>query len=477
LAEQSVTRTDGITRKGETIIANGQRVTEDAMKKLRSYERSKLIRSESIYSFRYFLGSIFHVAIIYAIMLLYLFILRKRIFTDNFQLGIISSILVFVAFLSWLSITITTWVPLEFFILIPSLTMLVAIVFDSRTAFYTTVTQTLIMLGIRGNDYDTGLAMLFAGILAAYTVRDIQSRTQMFKSIFYIFIGFVLPISAIGIERLSDLMPIVNKLVVATLNAAIAPLFTFGLLFFLERISNLTTDLRLQEYNNLDHPLLVKLNEYAPGTYQHTLSVAMLAERCARAIDANPLLAKVGTYFHDIGKVAIPEYFIENQIDKKNLHEGMTPKKSADAIKFHVLEGIRLAQEYKIPQRVIDFIPMHHGTSLILHFYALALEEAKSEPVNKDDFRYPGPKPDTKETALVMICDSSEAISRVVGTEKDELEKAINRSIQDKLLDGQFDDCDLTFTELKIIKETILKNLVGVSHPRVKYKEIPNEEK
>ncbi|OGU13490.1 MAG: hypothetical protein A2X61_11610 [Ignavibacteria bacterium GWB2_35_12] len=475
LAEQSVAKTEGIVRKGESIVSKGHVVTNDILKKIRSYENSKLLRSESIYSIWYFLGSFGHATLIYTILLIYLFFIRKKIFYDNLQISILSVLLILIAFMSWLSIELSTPLPLEFLILLPAFSMLSAIVFDSRTAFYVTVTMALMVSGIRGNDYDVGLSMMFAGTLAAYTVRDIQSRTQMFLSIFYILIGLSVSIVVIGLERSADMTTSLNKLLMALINSAFSPLITYGLLFVIERTTNLTTDLRLQEYVNLNHPILAKLGELASGTYQHTLSMAQLAERCAVAINANPLLTKVGAYFHDIGKISKPEYFSENQIDIDNKHDMLSPRKSADAIKNHVVDGIKLAHDNNLPQRIIDFIPMHHGTSIVKHFYAKALEIANGEHVNDEDFRYPGPKPNSKETAVVMICDSIEALSRVPFKEKEDLEKAVDKSIKDKLLDGQLDESNLTMTDINIIKETCIKFIQSISHPRVEYKEIPEE--
>ncbi|MBI5324646.1 MAG: HDIG domain-containing protein [Ignavibacteriae bacterium] len=475
LSEQSVAKTEGMVRKGESIVSKGQVVTNEILKKIRSYENSKLLRSESIYSIWYFLGSFGHSVLIYTILLIYLFFIRKKIFYDNLQISILSVLLILIAFMSWLSIEISTPLPLEFLIMLPAFSMLSAIVFDSRTAFYVTVTMALMVSGIRGNDYDVGISMMFAGTLAAYTVRDIQSRTQMFLSIFYILIGLSVSIIVIGLERSADFSASLNKLLMALVNSSFSPLVTYGLLFVIERTTNFTTDLRLQEYVNLNHPILTKLSELAPGTYQHTLSMAQLAERCAIAINSNPLLTKVGAYFHDIGKISKPEYFSENQIDIDNKHEMLSPRKSADAIKNHVVDGIKIAHDSKLPQRLIDFIPMHHGTSLVKHFYAKAIEMADGEPVNDEDFRYPGPKPNSKETAIVMICDSIEALSRVPFKEKEDLEKAVDRSLKDKLLDGQLDESNLTMTDINIIKETCIKFIQSISHPRVEYKEIPEE--
>ncbi len=469
----NVPKTYGVVRTGETIVKKGQRVTKEILEKLKSYERSGMYKTDEMYSLWIILGSLMHAVLLYSVLLLYLFFIRKRIFHNNFEFGILNFTVVIAAFLAWLTVIIPSALPLEYFVMLPALSMLVAIVFDSRTAFYTTVVMALLLAGIRGNDYDLGIAMLISGTLAAYTVRDIQSRTQIYKSIFFIFLGLSFAIFAIGLERSTDFAGIGNKLLVAAMNSAISPLLTFGMLFILERTSFVTTDLKLEEFNNLNHPLIVRLNEVAPGTYQHTLTLSMLAEKCAQAIGANPLLAKVGAYFHDVGKMAKPEFFGENQIDARSKHELITPKKSAEAIKFHVSEGVKFALDFGLPQRIVDFIPMHHGTTLIQHFYAKAIEIDGIENVNETDFRYPGPKPRSKETAIVMICDSSEALSRLESKDKAELEKVIAKSIKDKLLDGQFDESNLTLKDLNIIKDTCVKNLLGISHPRSAYKEIP----
>lgn len=477
LSEKSVPKTLGIVRKGEVIIHKGDLITSDLIPKIKSYQASRQYRGETSYSLLGMLGSFGHAVIIFSMLVLYLFFIRKRIFYDNFQMLILSLLMVAVSFLAWLSIEIPSTFPLEYLVILPALSMLSAIVFDSRTAFYVTVTMSLFLAGIRGNDYGVGTAMMFAGILAAYTVKDIQSRTQMFLSIFYIFIGLSIAILMLGFERSVEFNLLSKRVIFAAVNAVTAPLFTFGILFVLERTTNIATDLRIKEYDNLNHPLLVKMNEIAPGTYQHTLGVAILAERCAMIIDANPLLTKVGAYFHDIGKIAKAEYFTENQMEMGNKHDMLTPKKSASAIREHVLDGIQLAKQYKLPSRIQDFIPMHHGTTLIKHFYAKALEEAGDDisSVKESDYRYPGPKPNTKETAILMICDSAEAISRLADKSREEIEKIIEENIKERILDGQFDECNITLAELQKVKEAVVKNLLGKSHQRVSYKEIPKQ--
>lgn len=475
LAKQNVTTYLGYVKVGDVIVEKGQMVTSEIKQRIDSYFESKKLRSESYLTPSYVLGNIGQAIILYTLIIIYLSILRKKIFFDNLQLTIILSCLVAVGVFSWLSIEISSSYPLAYLVPIPALVMLISILYDSRTAFYITVISALQLAATRGNDMPLAITYMFAGLLAAFTVRDIQDRTQMFKSIFYIFLGFLVSIFIFDLQSANDFSYTSIKVLYAMINASLSPLLTFGLLFIIEHTTHISTDLRIKEFDNINHPLLKKMSEIAPGTYQHTMNVALLAERCAIEISANPLLARVGSYFHDIGKIAKPEYFTENQSKLENKLEILSPRKAVDVIKKHVSEGIELAKQHKLPQRIIDFIPMHHGTSIIKHFYAKALEEASpDELIKESDFRYPGPKPNTKETAILMICDSSEAISKVEGLDNSQIQEFIRKNINEKFLDGQFNDCDLSFNELVIIENTILKNLLGF-HQRTKYKEIPNE--
>jgi putative nucleotidyltransferase with HDIG domain len=266
------------------------------------------------------------------------------------------------------------------------------------------------------------------------------------------------------------------KIVMAAANAVASPLITFGVIMLFERAFNVATDLRLEEFNNLNHPLLRSLNEKAPGTYQHTLAVARLSEAAAQAIGANILLVRVGAFFHDIGKIEKSEYFVENQIDIGNKHDRLQPKKSAAIIRQHVQVGLGLAREYRLPERIWRFIPMHHGTILIKHFYALARAEAKESggTVDEKDFRYPGPKPDTREAGIVMLADAAEALARLVDTtQRDQIANAIDGIILDRLTDGQLSNTNLTMRDLENIKEAFVKNLLGTSHSRIRYRGVP----
>jgi putative nucleotidyltransferase with HDIG domain len=355
-------------------------------------------------------------------------------------------------------------------VILPAASMLITIMFDSRVGFYSTVILALIVGSLRGNDYAFATMNIFAGALAVYTVRDIKNRTQIFRSFIYILMGYIVSILAFGLERYESFNEILIEYAFAASNALISPVFTFGMIIFFERFFKITTDLTLLELSDLNRPLLKNLARIAPGTFTHAITVGSMVERAAQAIEANPLLARVGAYYHDIGKTINPDYFVENQMDNENTHEKLEPKESAALIINHVIKGIDLANVEKLPKEIVDFIPMHHGTLVVSYFYEKAKELYGGNNVNINDFRYKGPKPNTKETALVMLADACESTVRSID-EPDpvKVENVINSLINNRLTDGQLDESPITLKDLKTIKETFLNILMGQHHKRIRY--------
>jgi putative nucleotidyltransferase with HDIG domain len=299
----------------------------------------------------------------------------------------------------------------------------------------------------------------------------------VFTSIAAIFVGLAVVTASISLERATPLLTVLLELGGVAVNAVVSPLLAIAIVLVMERSLNIATDLRLEDFDNINHPLLQQLNERAPGTYQHTMAVARLSESAAAAIGANALLARVGALYHDIGKIEKSEYFIENQIDIDNKHDRLPPKRSAAIIRQHVQDGVELAREYRLPERIWKFIPMHHGTIVIKHFYALAVADAQTTGASVDeaDFRYPGPKPDGKETAIVMLADVCEAISRLVDTShREDIERAVEQVILDRITDGQLSETPLTLADLEIVRESFVKSLLGSSHQRVRYRDVPD---
>lgn len=256
--------------------------------------------------------------------------------------------------------------------------------------------------------------------------------------------------------------------------ALLVGLLITGLLPAIERIFDIQTELSLLEWGDVSHPLLQELVRRAPGTYNHSIIVASIAEAAAKSIHANGLLVRVGAYFHDIGKMLKPSYFVENQGQDASRHDTLLPAMSTLVIIAHVKDGIDLARRHKLPQSIIDFIEQHHGTTLVEYFYRAATKRSEDDPdsaeVEESAFRYPGPKPQTKETGILMIADAVESASRaLVDPTPSRIESLIHDMAMKRLLDGQFEECGLTLRELSMVEESLTKSLIAVYHGRMKY--------
>ncbi len=482
-AISTVSRTNGFVQENERIVSKHERITPEIKLKLESLERSRAERgSKRDYSLQRF-GIVLHVVIVVMLYGIYLYLFRKRIFWNNRHLALIALLMVMEGFFAYVTREMDVNAPIEFLIFVPAASMLLTIIFDSRVGFYGTVIISLLVAGIRGNDYAIALTSIIAGALAVYTVRDMRNRSQIFRSLGFIFLGYVLSIVALGVERFASASTLVEQLVYGLANAIVSPVLTYGLLIFFERVFRVTTDLTLMELSHFNHPLLKKLSEQAPGTYHHSLTIATLAESAASAVGANEVLARVGALFHDIGKLVKPMYFSENQKGSRNRHDKLTPRMSSLIISAHVKEGVALGEEHSLPREVIDFIPMHHGTTRIEYFYNKAMnlasqsdDETKIEEINEQDYRYPGPKPQTRETGILMLADAVEASTRTLDDPSPQkLEGVIGEIIKKRFEEGELDECPLTLKDLTKIRAAFLNVLVGIHHTRVKYPELPKK--
>ncbi|TSA25817.1 MAG: HDIG domain-containing protein [Ignavibacteriales bacterium] len=460
----------GIVNENERIVAKHDRITPDVKLKIGSYKIAKGLGTGYWERFSQNFGKFLHILIILLPFIIYIVLFRKRIYGDNLKIVLIACIILFISFLTFLIYQLDVPSPVEFLVLVPVASMLLTIIFDSRVGFYGTVIISLIVGGLRGNDYAFALTNIIAGGLAAFTVRDIKNRTQIFRSFLYIFIGYALSIIAFGFERFDSFNQLLSSFAFAISNALISPVLTYGLIIFVERIFKITTDLTLLELTDFNQPLLRELAKSAPGTFNHSITIGTLVETTAEAIGANSTLARVGAYYHDIGKTVDPESFVENQINSKNIHEQLSPERSVKLILDHVKKGIELGQNYSLPKEVIDFIPMHHGTMIISYFYEKAKELYGEAKVDLNDYRYPGPKPNTKETAVVMLADACESTVRSLNdADSQKIENVINNLINSRIDDGQLDEAPLTFKDIKQIKESFLSILVGHQHKRIRY--------
>lgn len=477
-AKSNVSKYVGIVNENERIIAKHDRITKADKLKIDSYRAAKGEKIGVSGFWLQFLGKFFHISLLLTLLTIYLFLFRKKIFFDNQKVLLITIIFVFVCFVTFLINQISVNVPLQFLIFIPAATMLLTIIFDSRVGFYSTVIISLITGALRGNDYTFAAMNIFAGALAVYTVRDIKNRSQIFRSFMFILLGYLVAVFAFGLERFASFENLMIETAFASTNALISPVLTYGLLIFFEKFFKITTDLTLLELSNFDRPLLKELARKAPGTFNHSMTMGTLAETAAEKIGANSLLARVGAYYHDVGKIITPQNFVENQLNNQNVHENLTPEESVELISRHVKEGIELAREYDVPQEVIDFIPMHHGTMVISFFFEKAKKLYGEEKVNIDDFRYPGPKPNTKETAIIMLADGSEsAVRSIEDPNPSKVENVIDKIIKSRIEDGQLDNSPITFHDIDKIKEAFISILLGQHHRRIRYPQQEEMEK
>ncbi len=470
----NISRTKDMVYENELIVDKNIRIDPATYQKLYSLEMAIAERSQREGRWEgllFSIGRYMLMAAILAIFSLYLYSFRRKIFEDNKMLLMITIILmlnfVFAALitqtLNWNNYLIPTTMG----------SMLLAILIDTGLGFVGTVIIALVLGGLQGGGFDIVLFSVVSGMVAIYSVFRIRNRNQIFKAIVFISAAYFWTILSISLYRYLPLSELLKSFGYYLLpNAIFSAFFTFMILGVFEKTFDITTDITLLELSDLNHPLLKKLSLEAPGTFHHSMVVGNLAEAAAKAIGANPLLARVGSYYHDIGKMEKPQYFVENQMNAENRHDQLNPNMSALILASHVKNGIELAKKYGIPKRIRDFIPEHHGTSLMSFFYNKAKEMYGEEEVNESDYRYPGPKPRSKETAIVMLADAVEAATRTLSNPTPSKLRAFVEELVDKRFkEGELDDSDLTFKDLKLIIDAFLPVLYGVFQHRVEYPE------
>ena len=355
--------------------------------------------------------------------------------------------------------------------------VLLTILTSARLAALGSVIITIMLAVQYGQDWRliiVSAGMCFASIMSIYQVRKRRDMTSAIVKA--TIIGAVTVIATtLTMDVLGGLMTF-RSLALVAINGLICSFLVPGLLSPLERLFGVTTDIQLLEYSDLNNTILNKLAIEVPATYAHSLMMGQLAEAACDAIGANGLLARVCAYYHDIGKLRRPEYFIENQTGY-NVHDDMSPRLSARAIASHVTEGVELAREYHLPQPIIRGILEHHGTTLISFFYKQALDQQKHGDVREGDFRYPGPRPQSQETAILMICDAVESGVRTIKNPNEErVREFIDKIINARSADRQFDECDLTLKQLDTIREVLTGIVLSTQHNRIAYPERPRQE-
>ena len=470
-ARQQVEPVQKTIKTGETIVREGERVTPD---KIAILKQLGLQRDES--SIPQVVGVVFFLLFTGYVTLTILAKYRPNIYGNNKLLALILLIILLVLVISRFVMAIKISDRPEINNLVAYLApvasgaMLIAILLDNRLAYFMTVIMAIYIGILAEGDrlFFTTIAFV-SGVVGIYRTYKFTQTSDLAKSGLYIALANMTLIFALGMLGDNSWQVLFIAVLLGVVSGILSTILTISALPFLESLFSITSVLKLLELSNPNTNILKRLLLEAPGTYHHSLMVGNLAEATAESIKANPLLVRVGAYYHDIGKIRRPEYYVENQRGLQNQHEKIAPELSAMIIIAHVRDGIEIAKKEHLPADIINFIATHHGNSLTKYFYNQALEANKGK-VNEYDFRYEGPRPSTKETALVMLADSVEAAVRSLKEPTVEnIRKMVHTIIKEKLADGQLDNSELTLRDLDIIEDKFCSLLEGVYHKRIAY--------
>lgn len=468
-AQGAVPRVVGTVKEDELIVDANQRVTHDAVVKLRSLrniEMAKSNQSEFLYPP---VARMLLMLLFIAAFLTYLRMELLHVYRDNGMLAMFTLLTLtvlgsVVALVNWAGQS-------EFTVPLALAPLVVASLLEKRPALVFTLMLAVLATAVAELRAPFVPVAMMGGVTATYSVARLRHRWHFVRAFFAIALANLAAILAWDLARLAPTQTLLMDGLAGTLNAFVATLFAFLLLPLVESVFRLTSDVTLLELSDLNRPLLRRMQLEAPGTYHHSMVVGSLAEAAAEAIGANSLLARVSAYYHDIGKLAKPEYYAENEpASSRSRHEKLTPSMSALVVKSHITEGLDLARKQRLPRAVRNAIPEHHGTMVMAFFYHKALE--LDEAARREDYSYPGPRPRSKETAILMLADGVEGASRALAEPTpSRIRGLVQRIIEERMRDGQLDDCGLTLQELAKIREAFIPVLTAIFHVRAPYPE------
>lgn len=455
---------------GERIIDGHQRITQQHIEKLNSFAVAKAERGEVSYFWKRLLpavGKFFLTLLILSILVIYLWRARRSIIFDTKRMLLIALIILLMSLFTFI---VNRFDLSAYLIPVAMAAVIVTIFFDADVGLVTAVVLSLLVGAMRGNEYAISLISIFASTIVILTVSKVRTRNWVLHAMAATIGAYLLANTVHDVVSYLSFSDMAKNWLFGIINGFFTPIFAYGLVVIFEFIFDLTTDMTLLELSDLNQPLLRQLAMRAPGTYHHSIVVGNLAEAAAEAIGGNALLARVGSYYHDIGKIEKPEYFIENQNKGHNPQEKLTPTMSSLILLNHVRKGAEMAHSHGLPKEIDDFINQHHGTSLMNYFYQKALEQNDGANVSQNEFRYPGPKPHSKETAIVMLADAIEATSRTLkDPSPSRIKNMVESFIDERFKSGELDESPLTLQDLTKISEAFQKILNGIFHSRIDY--------
>jgi hypothetical protein len=467
--EDDISITQGLVVKDEIIVRRGNIVNAEAYQKLESLR----LETEKQYGDNYntwavSIGQTVVISMALMLLVLFLWLFRKEMVRDNARFSFLFFIIALMVF--------TCWLVLQFdelnIYLVPFciVTIIIRAFFDTRVALYTHLITVLVVGFIIPNSFEFVFLQLAAGIIALFSIVGLKKRSQLIVAAVMIFGMYALGYTGIQILHEGSFDNLYLKPYVWFAGSSLLVLFAYPSIFIFEKMFGFTSDVRLLELADTNSPLLKELALKAPGTFQHSLQVANLAEAAIDKIGGNSLLVRAGALYHDIGKMEMPLYFIENQVEGVNPHDSIEFDQSAHIIVNHVARGIELANKNRLPQQIIDFIETHHGTTRVQYFYHSYIKKFPDRSVDLELFSYPGPKPFSKETAVLMMADSVEAASRSLKAKDPEsLNNLVDSIIHRQIEDEQFNESDITLRDIDIARKIFKKMLGNMYHARIEY--------
>ncbi len=469
-ALQNISLSRGVVSSGELIIAEGEVVDESHFEALTSLRREfSMLESDDESSVWILIGYSILIFLTFSLLLLFLHKYRLAIYENNRKLTFIFFNIVFVILVTTILMGYNT--VLIFAAPLCILPLIIKTFFDARLGLFAHLLTVLLIGFIVPNSFEFVFLQIVAGIVTIQSIDQLYRRANLFISVGQIVLVYLIAYIAFTIIQEGTFLKIDLLTIGLFMLNGLLMLFVQPLIYIYEKLFGLISDVSLLELSDTNSKLLKELSDQAPGTFHHSLQVANLAEAAANEIGANTLLVRVGALYHDIGKLKQPKYFSENQIASESPHNALTPKQSAQIIINHVLDGIAIAQKNKLPDRVIDFIRTHHGDSTVYYFYKKQLE-LDPDNTHIEDFQYPGPRPFSKETAILMMADAVEAASKSLKSpDIEQLEHFIEKIVTSKMNALQFNNSNITLSEIETVKKVLLRKLINVYQLRIEYPE------
>jgi len=466
---EQLSTTRGMVQQGERIISKGEVITKSKFQILESLQSEFKNKLDAQSNYWYILaGQILLVSISLTVLVFFLHFFRKDILADNKKVILILIIIILMVFFT--SVALSFGVQYVYLVPLCLAPILIRVFFDTRLALYVYLI-TIILIGfLVPNSFQFVFMHLISGIITIFSIANLQKRSQFFFSAFVIFISYSAVYTGITLIQEGNMsgLKIMNFMMFA--GSALLILFAYPMIFLLEKLFGMVTDVTLMELTDTNSKLLRELSMKAPGTFQHSLQVANLAEESIFAVGGDALLTRTGALYHDIGKMDQPMYFIENQVTGVNPHDELTNEESARIIINHVIKGIEKARKANLPEQIIDFIRTHHGTRKVDYFYILQKKDNPGEVIDDRRYTYPGPIPFSKETSVVMMADSVEAASRSLKVfDEETINNLVERIINKQMETGQFINSNITLRDITVIKKILKRKLMNIYHIRIEY--------